>query len=107
MANEARIITDPLGNLVRIAPTLCDIGPLPVHYETFDDLFDVIRRPVMLIELSDSPILQLCYYRSIGWDTTLLIITKKTDDEWEAFRCIHNPSPVTVSDLLKKGRQLI
>jgi len=107
MANEERIITDPLGNQVRIEPSLCDAGLQPTHSDTYDDPFDVIRRPIMLIELSDSPTPQLCYYRSIGWDTTLLIMAKKMDDEWEAYRCIKNPSPETVTDLLKKGRQLI
>ena len=107
MANEEQIITDPLGNQVRINSFLCETGLHPTQYETFDDAFDVIRKPIMLIELTDSPVNQLCYYRSIGWGTTLLILVKKMDDEWEAFRCIKNPSPATVSDLLKRGRQLI
>jgi hypothetical protein len=107
MANEERIITDPLGNQVRISPSLCDVGLQATHYETFDDALDVIRRPIMVIELTDSPTLQLCYYRSISWDTTLLIMTKKTDDEWEAYRCIKNATPQTISELLKKGNQLI
>lgn len=107
MSNEERIITDPLGNQVRISPSLCDVGLQPIHSDTFDDPLDVIRRPIMMIELTDTPTPQLCYYRSVGWETTLLIMTKKTGDEWEAFRCTKNPTPQTLSELLKKGRQLI
>lgn len=107
MTNEERIITDPLGNPVRISPSICDLNLLATHQEAFDDPFDVIRRPIMLVKLSNSPTPQMCYYRAIGWDTTLLIMTKKTDDEWEAYRCIKNPTPQFLSDLLNKGIQLI
>jgi hypothetical protein len=107
MANEERIVKDPFGNHVRISQDICDEMVLSAHTETLDDTFEVIRKPIILIELTDSPTVQLCYYRAISWDTTLLVICRKVDEEWEAFRCLKNPTHQVISDLLKKGRQLI
>ncbi|HEY0065883.1 MAG TPA: hypothetical protein VGB46_00925 [Flavisolibacter sp.] len=108
MANGGlTIITDPLGNKIKFLDNLCAIEQFMQEGEVYDDLSTVITRPAILIELSDTIPLELYYYRSIGWNHTLLIGVRKSGSEWEAFQCQRNPEFAVLSGLLKKGKQLI
>jgi DNA-binding Lrp family transcriptional regulator len=107
MANEERIIKDPFGNQVRITTSICFIEINKVSAEIMDEALDVISKPALMIELISQPTLQLCYYRSVEWNTTLLIIADKVDEGFVAVKCYKNPTPQSISELLKRGRQLI
>lgn len=108
MANGGlTIITDPLGNRVKLPDNLCATERLKQEGEVYDDLTTVITKPAILIELSGSDPLQLYYYRSIGWNHTLLISVRRAGTEWEAFECRRNPEFAVLSDLLRNGKQLI
>jgi hypothetical protein len=75
--------------------------------EEYDDITAVIQHPALLIELTTNPIPELYYYRYIGSDNTILIAARKEEDHWEAFKCVKNPQSGFLSDLLKRGRQII
>jgi hypothetical protein len=108
MANGGlTILTDPLGNKIKFLDSLCAIEQFVQAGEVYDDLSTVITRPAILIELSDSIPLELYYYRSVGWNHTLLIGVRRSGSEWEAFQCQRNPEFAILSGLLKNGKQLI
>ena len=107
MANEELIVKDPLGNDVILRQILCEKHLSVVEGDIYDDFVTVIQKPALLIELTDQPIPELCYYRSIGWHITLMIMVRKTGDGWEAYHCLDNPTPQFISELLARGRQII
>jgi hypothetical protein len=108
MANDgSSIITDPLGNQVKFLDSLCAADQFKPEGEVYDDLTTVISRPALLIELTGSIPIELYYYRSIGWNLTLLIGVRKSGSGWEAFQCQRNPEFAVLSGLLKNGKQLI
>ena len=60
----------------------------------------------MLIEVR-GPEQRLYFFRSVDWSHTLLLGAELRNDEWRVFSCVQNPSSTELSELLKKGRQLI
>lgn len=101
------LITDPLGNKVNFPESLCTPEQLKQEGEVYDDITTVITKPAILIELSGSSPVELYYYRSIGWNHTLLIGVRRSGSGWEAFQCERNPQFALLSNLLKNGKQLI
>lgn len=105
MANEGLTATDPLGKIVFLLPGMC-IGENEDH-EIYDDATTVIQKPAIMIEMKENNETQFCYFRSIGWHNTLLIVTHFTNNRWEVHRCIINPSSQELAALLKKGKQIL
>ena len=104
MPNEVTAI-DPLGKTIYLLPHIFFLEN--VAEEIYDNATTVVEKPALLVEVHDNDSTQFYYFRSIGWNKTLLIITGWNNDRWEAHDCIKNPSSKLLSDLLKKGRQLI
>ena len=106
MANEVMWVTDPLGNTVALMQGSC--APLKGHSaeEVYDDLATVIRKPAMLVA-SRQGSKQMFYFRSVGWHDTILVTVQWHAERWETTSCIHNPTNVHLSELLRSGRQLI
>jgi hypothetical protein len=107
MVNEMETIVDPLGNRVKLQGDICPEVSFKAGAEVYDDASTVISRPALLIELTQNLSIELYYYRSIGWNDTLLIAARKTGTEWEAYECKRNPSSTILSELLRRGKQLI
>ena len=105
MENEDPIITDPLGNSIHLPHQLCLQVP-EGDGEVYDELTTVIERPAVLIRLPEQPA-ELVYYRSIGWNNTLLIRVRHTGKKWLAYSCSRNPEARQLADLMKLGQQLI
>lgn len=106
MANEAITVSDPVGHTVFL---LHGHGLAPQEQngtEIYDDIIAVIERPAILIQVSAEED-ELYYYRSIGWHHTMLLIVRQHDGRWEAVECVHNPPAERLSELMKKGKQLI
>jgi hypothetical protein len=104
MPNEVAVI-DPLGKTIHLLH-----GVLFSENEAegiYDDAAAVIEKPALLVEVHDNNVTELYYFRSIGWNKTLLIIARWNNDRWEADHYIKNPSSETLSAILKKGNQLI
>src|SRR3954469_13325904 len=106
MNNEARKVVDPLGNTVVILPGTGMGGKALQDPDIFDDIPTVIQRPAMMIDVRE-PERALYYFRSIGWNSTILLATRQLDDHWEIFECIKNPPNETLSDLMRKGTQVL
>jgi hypothetical protein len=105
MENEDSIITDPLGHAVHLPRELCLLVP-EVEGEVYDELATVIEKPAVLIRLTNLPT-ELIYYRSIGWNNTLLIKVRDTGKSWLAYSCARNPDIAQLAQLIKQGEQLI
>lgn len=104
MAQQPRIETDPLGH--RIILEGIDLSAGAQFAEPEEILAQVIRKPAMLIEIK-SPEQRLYFFRSVDWSHTLLVGAELRNGEWQAFSCVQNPTSTELSELLKKGRQLI
>lgn len=108
------IVSDPLGNEISLVPDICIIQQETaetkmndVDSEIYDDIATVIRKPAIMVESETGGQTKLYYFRSVGWQKTLLIEVKYHNNHWEAYQCTWNPSNQQLSDVLKKGKQLI
>ena len=106
MANEA-IVTDPLGNEIHFLATTCFASREAKEYEIYDDVTAVIKKPAILIEIKNESKKEFYYFRSIGWQYTLLVKVEFLNNRWETTQCAKNPSNAELSTLLKKGTQII
>jgi hypothetical protein len=104
MPNEVAVI-DPLGKTIYLLPGI--LFSENEAEEIYDDATVVIKKPALLVEVHENNATQLYYFRSIGWNKTLLIITRRDNERWEAYSCVKNPSSEILSAILKKGKQLI
>jgi hypothetical protein len=107
MNNEARAVTDPLHNTIYLLQGLCKEEESLNTDEIYDDAATVIMKPAMLIQSSEGEQTIFYYFRSVGWHNTMLITVENSNNRWEAFQCIRNPSNEQLSEIMKKGRQLI
>jgi hypothetical protein len=105
MANEAMKIVDPLGKAVYLLPAIC--GEKNEHHEVYDDAATVIHKPAILVETRENGELQFHYFRSVGWNSTLLIAARFQNHRWEAYSCVKNPTTRELSAILKRGKQII
>ena len=104
MINEVTAI-DPLGKTVHLLP-----GILFSENEDegiYDGATTVIKKPALLVEVNENNETQFYYFRSVGWNKTLLLTTRFHEGRWEAFQCLKNPSSEMISALLKKGKHII
>ncbi len=106
MTNGARTITDPFNNSVNLLEGICNVGP-ETHADIYDDAAMVIRKPAIMVELKNEERKELYYFRSVGWHKTLLIGVHLENEQWVTFSCEKNPSNDLLSELLRKGRQLV
>ena len=104
MTNDV-IATDPLGKTIHLLPA--DLFAQNESNEIYDDVATVIRKPAMLIEVKENDESQYYYFRSVGWNNTLLIIVRSNNNQWEAYDYIKNPSSQMLSSILKQGKQLL
>lgn len=104
MAKNKIIVTDPRGNKIRLQKGLCVFKDFPLGKDAYDDLASVIEKPIIMIQMKDE---KTYYYRSVGWNITLLVTAVKKNNEWLAETCLLNPDPKMLSALLKEGNQII
>jgi hypothetical protein len=105
MTNEV-IARDPLGKSVFLIDGI--FISKKESDEIYDDAATVIKKPAMIIEAGENERTEFYYFRSIGWNNTLLIAVhfNNNSKRWEAHDYIKNPSSQMLSNLLKKGRQI-
>jgi hypothetical protein len=103
MPNEV-ITTDPLGKTIHLLPA--DLFTETETSEIYDDATTVIRKPAILIEVKEKDETLYYYFRSVGWNNTLLITVRFNNNRWEAFHYVKNPSNQMLSSVLRKGKQL-
>jgi hypothetical protein len=106
MVNEERTSIDPLGNVVFIVPGICAVKDGP-DAEIYDDVAIVIQKPALFIEVASGISKEFYYFRSVGWNNTMLITARFQHERWEACACVKNPPNDDLAQLLKKGKQLI
>ena len=106
-------VIDPKGNEVSIPKKLLPADLLSGRNKAvYDPPEKVIERPAILLttckEAAAAPT-ETCenhYFRSIGWQDTLLISARKKEGRWTAYQCICNPSFQQLSHLFKVAKQL-
>lgn len=107
MTEDIVYTTDPLGRKIYIAKNLCCLENIIIDSpDQLDDLFSVLKKPAILIETTSSPA-EYLYFRSIGWNLSVLMQVKLTYDFWEAYKCTINPLDADIVELLRDGRQII
>lgn len=107
MTEEVIYINDPLGRKISIAKNLCCFQKIKLNsFDLLDDLFSVIKKPALMIEMA-RPVTEYLYFRSIGWDLSVLIHVKRIKHLLHAYKCRINPSDADIIDLLKNGKQII
>lgn len=105
MANEVMSVIDPLGRTVFLLPGIA----MDKNEEQgiFDGAVTVIQKPAMLIEVSENDETEFYYFRSVGWNYTMLIKVQFKNGRWEAYHCIKNPSNKELTQILKRGKQIL
>ena len=100
--NTATRILDPSGRDVLMPESLCIQGSddPPAHLLN-DDCQKVIETPACIIELASD---HLFYFRSVGWNFTVLIEAICRDGSWNAVRCLKNPATSYIVSLLRQGK---
>lgn len=106
MANEEMKVLDPLGKTIYLPADICDKDNAQADV-IYDDVQTVIERPALLIEVTENSDYYFYYYRSVGWNQTLLITVHLRNSQWQAVGCQKNPSTRELSLILKKGKQII
>ena len=102
------LVTDPFGKKIYLLPEICATGnELNEGENIYDEVAAVINRPALLIEVKENNESEFYYFRSVGWEHTLLINVHFRNQRWEAFECKKNPDSRELSVLLKKGKQLL
>lgn len=107
MANEVRSTIDPFGNTIFLLQDICISHNLTEENEIYDDAATVISKPALVIEVKVDGPPELYYFRSVGWDSTMLITAHLHNERWETSNCVRNPSNEALSDLMRKGIQLL
>jgi len=107
MTNEDPVV-DPLGKKIYLIPEICiSENELHEEEEIYDDIATVIKKPALIIEVTKDKETEFYYFRSVGWENTLLINVHYHNDRWEAYECKKNPDSNELSTLIKKGKQLL
>jgi hypothetical protein len=107
MTEEVVYINDPLERKISMSKNLCNLEIEEIdQLDLYDDLFSVIQKPAFLIETTDSPS-EFLYYRSIGWNLSVLIKVRFAGYFWEAYKCMLNPSDGDIVEILKNGKQIL
>lgn len=103
MTNEV-IVQDPLGKMVHLLAEhfLADIEST----EIYDDAATVIKKPAIMVEVTENNETQFYYFRSVGWNSTLLIAVHFNNGQWDAYEVKRNPPSEILLDVLKKGKQV-
>ena len=98
MDKNNQIITDPVGYEIHLPDELCRQGEaLPGRCE---ELRQVLETPACIIEL---PNRQRCYFRSLAWNTTVLISVVFGGHYWMATSILCNPGREYIHELLQAG----
>jgi hypothetical protein len=103
MTNEV-IAMDPFGKTIYLLPEIFFIET--EAQEIYDDATTVIKKPAIIIEVKENNETQFYYFRSVGWNNTLLIKTRLNNGRWEAYDCTKNPTSEILLSVLKKGKQI-
>lgn len=104
MTNEV-IAQDPFGKTIYILPGIffTEIESA----EIYDDAATVIKKPAIVVEVTENNETQFYYFRSVGWNSTLLIEVRLNNERWEAYACVKNPSGEMLLSVLKNGKQIL
>ena len=106
MANENTCITDPLGHRVFLINGLFEPeAPGPADEEEAD-LGTAIRRPALIIETTRNGS-ELHFFRTLAWNSTILVSARKEGEAWLVFRFLRNPSFEHLAGIMKDGKQLL
>ena len=106
MKHEVRFITDPLGNTIQL-PNECGSAADETVSDDYDDAATVILKPAMVFRVKEGKQEIMYYFRSVGWHKTMLIVVNYHLGKWEHTKCIMDPSNEMLSEIMKKGTQLI
>src|SRR5689334_11893066 len=98
MANEARTVTDPLGHPVFL---LDDLSEFTAKGGIYDDVSKVISKPALIIETMNANEKEMHYFRSIGWDHTMLITVHFRNNRWEAVHYQRDPPNESLAEILR------
>ena len=101
--NNTETIIDPLGNEVLLPQNLSDLNYLGIDIlEVFDKPSKVIEAPAMMMQVSGA-FDENYYFRSVGWENSLLIGTKKIAGKWTVHTVLRNPSSQQLREIYKTG----
>ena len=96
---------DPLGRTIYLPAA--DYSTDDNAIGVFDDVTAVIKRPAVVIEVKENEKTEYYYFRSVGWNKALLIITHLHNGRWEAYRHVWNPTAEMMSNVLGRGKQVV
>lgn len=104
--NTVETIIDPLGNEVLLPQHLCELRALDTLLpEAYDKPSKVIEAPAVMLQVSGTAD-ETYYFRSIGWESILLMGTKMVEGKWTVHEVVINPSTQQFRDIYKKGKQV-
>jgi hypothetical protein len=102
MPNEV-VAIDPLGKTIYLPRTSYTENEAA---EIYDDAATVVEKPALIIEVTENGETQFYYFRSVGWNSTLLIVARFMNERWEAYEFVKNAASELLLSVLKRGKQV-
>ena len=100
---EETVILDILGNQVFLPEhILQNVDPY-----LLDKIRTAISKPALVIEEKISDNSHLHYFRSAEWHETLLLTAVSVNHHWELVSLEINPTHEQLTQILKKGKQVL
>jgi hypothetical protein len=105
MDHPPTIVTDPLGNKIRLSEAF-KISQVKYSAEDEQELLSVLTRPAMIIEIAGEQETRRYYFRSLSWTLNLLLTTVEDHTAWDIVEIVENPDTDYLASLLKKGNTI-
>ncbi len=99
--HTAATVIDPLGDKVFLPSGLFDISK-SIEKWSADEIHDIVRKPAFILEKKDAA--SRYYYRSLGWDTAILVEASRTDGIFTAVRSDVNPKQSEIMEIMNNAR---
>lgn len=102
MVSDTQIVTDPVGYTIHLPVQLkAEMTGDASQHVTLNGVQQVVETPACIIEL---PCGMRCYFRSLGWNFTVVLCAVFRDEIWQANTFQKNPSTEYIQRLLSEGR---
>jgi hypothetical protein len=104
MEGIPNLLVDPFGLEIILEDEDCFSDEKAGGRHYYNDFHSVIEKPAYIINLPSSSPPERYYFRTIGWEISLLIRSQLIGKEWRANHCEVDPADDHIKKLAEKGQ---